>query len=294
MEELKTILGGLSELPPDERDLSVGALYRLPKLEEIPDDFIVGNSEVVDDQKESDLCSAYTVANASAQQEGQPVSSAYQFAKIKELLGSPDGFGADLRTACKSATKVGSIPRRIAPFTLEANGRNFVADWRNWPKYLDDDAVHFKKDSYLAVKGPYDLFDNIRATLWLFRNEKRQVITGAKFRYSWVHIEGGVVPVGGYENDFLPHAFRVVGSVRLSERLGGELCLVASLSNGTQIGDRGIFYIPRGVVNNEFTYGAYTFKDIDPEVAKYLTEKKLGAGNAWWAKVLVAILKLFT
>lgn len=144
----------------------------------------------------------------------------------------------------------------------------FLANWENWPKELDEKAKLHKKQSYFAVDGPFDIFDNFRATLWQNREEKRSILTGALWKLEWTSAKKGVIPKNA-KIDRYGHAFKIYGQ----KVINGELHLVAQLSNGKNIGDGGIFYFPRSVVNKEFSFGAYTFKDIDPDIIKRLNKK---------------------
>src|SRR5260221_241713 len=126
------ITNSLLALPKDERDFSLGALFTLPKLQEIPDEFVIGDIEVKDDQGDTDMCTGFTVANVSAQQEGVRLSPEYQFAKTKQLLGTPEGYGSDLRTAVQSACKYGSLPKSLSPYMAGRERRDLIADWNNW------------------------------------------------------------------------------------------------------------------------------------------------------------------
>lgn len=111
-----------------------------------------------------------------------------------------------------------------------------------------------------------DTFDIIRCTLWANRAEKRSILTGITWHNSWTYASGGIIPRFYVDRGNFGHAFKVFGWKEIAD----EPYLVAQLSNGENIGDKGIFYFPRNVVNKEFTYGAYTFSDMPPEQAKQL------------------------
>lgn len=126
-----------------------------------------------------------------------------------------------------------------------------------------------------------DTFDKIRATLWQNRGEERSVLAGCTWRQEWTRAPGGLIP-RSYGNGGFGHAFKIFGW----KKIDGETYLVAQLSNGSEIGDGGIFYFPRSVVNKEFTYGLFTFKDMPREEAEYLHKKKLAG---FVGRILLAI-----
>ena len=263
METIKDLGGGLTPLPKDDRDFLFGAAFGVPSLEELPKSFKVVEPLVITDQGSSDLCTAFATTNSSWRQEGEPLSPGYSFQKTKLLLGDYKSWGADLRTACKVHVKFGGLPIRSAPYALSRNGRDTVSNPDNWGPQYDVLAAPHRKKAYFKVSGPYDMFDNIRATLWLNRGERRTVVAGIKWRQSWT--KNAKIPESGYEDDGFGHAFEVVG-------WDGEY-LIAPLTNGNKIGDKGVFYIPRNVVNLEFNYGAYTFKDLSPKEVQEVLDR---------------------
>ena len=63
--------------------------------------------------------------------------------------------------------------------------------------------------------------------------------------------------------------------------IGSEIYLVAQLSQGEDVGDRGLFYLPREVVNKEIgAYGIFMFYDMEREEAeRIILKKKVFGGN---------------
>lgn len=293
--------GGLLPTPPDERDFQLGALYKFPALSEIPDEFTVSPLLRIKDQGQSDMCAAFASTYASEVQEGIELSPEWQFAKIKELSGDPTEWGADLRTALKSLVKFGSVSIEDVPAELrysdEKNNRDLIADIRNWPA-LEDKAVKYKKSSFFKIEGPYDLFDNIRATLWMSKKEfdndagkislLKLAITGAIWKHAWTVAEGGIIPTEPATGGF-GHAFVFVGTIKIN----GEIYIETRLSNGEGIGVGGSFFFSREVVNRELQWGAYTLKDISPEVAKYLIDNNWSLASSWLARIILAIKNYF-
>lgn len=259
---------GLLPLEKDDRDFSMGALLGEPLW--IPnEEFVVAMPLKVKDQNSSDLCTAYAACAVSEDQECVELSPEHFFAQEKKMQGQWETWGADLRTACKTATKIGFIEQAQAPFTLARDGRDKVANWNNWPPTLDQFAIKHAKQAYFTVDGIYDTFDNIRATLWAYKHEKRSILTGALWKDSWTEAAGGIIPLvdGQGQNG---HAFKLFGQ----KFIAGAWYLMAQLSNGASIGNQGIFYFPREVVNKEFVYGNYFFKDLPEEFTKEKAQEK--------------------
>lgn len=268
MSKKKNLGYGLQPLPTDDRDFKLGSVFGAPSLADIPqEDFVIGESGILN-QGSSDLCTAFATAKASEFQEGVNLSPEYTFAKTKELMGEWEEWGADLRVACKAGKDFGFLPLAEAPLTLGA-GRDYVANWAHWHPKLDVIAKKYAKQSFFSVEAYDDLFDSIRANLWRFRGEKRAIITGAMWRSEWTN-SGGVIPKQ-YGDSGFGHAFLFIGQ----KKIEGKWHLVAQLSNGTNIGDKGFFYFPKEVVNKECVYGNFMFKDLPPAEAKFLTQNNL-------------------
>jgi len=291
LQDKRMLDSGLREQPIDERDLRFGAVVTLPPLETIPNNFTVGRTEVTVDQKNTDLCTAYATTQANEDQERVEFSPDFQFAMTKFIEGNPNSWGATIRDACASLVKYGSLPIVNAEFSWQKQGRGFIADWDNWPEALKQKAILYAKSSYALVSGPYDLFDNMRATLWANRNERRSIVTGLVWRNSWMVAKDGVIPNQGYEDNGTPHAIRIVGV----KYIHGEPYLIAPLTSGTRYGDNGVFYLPRVVVNKECSmkWGYYTFIDATPDQIRYLQKKSLTTKSLWWVRIWLIIKKLF-
>lgn len=276
------IKSGLRNTPVDKRDFSYKKVFG--KLAVLPEeDFLVGDPLEIKDQLDSDLCAAFGGSSASELQEGVTLSPEWLFAKAKELEGDFTTWGLDLRIVCKVLSKLGSLEKKDAPFTL-AMGRNFVADWSNWPLDLDKLAIIHKKKSYFNVNPQDNLFDSIRQALWENKEFKRAVLTGCIWKPSWIYSDQGIVK-DQYEELGFGHAFIFIGQKKIDDKI----YLVAQLSNGTSIGDNGLFYFSKEVVNKHFKFGAYMFVDILPEEAKILNESQYRC----LAKFKIFLLNLF-
>lgn len=268
---VKTISPGLRPLPKDERDFALGAVFKTCKIEEVPDySFTVSTPLVVKDQGDNDLCTAYTATGLSEDQEYEVLSPEYQFAKIKEITGDPDAWGSDLRSAVKSLVKYGSLPQKLADEYMLKRGldkkdRNAIADSKNWSRSLDIIASEYKKETYFSIDGRHDFFDNIRMALWTNRAEHRSIAVGAQWRSTWTKSPRGIIETINKDEEGYGHAFKIFGQ----SVIDGKMYLMAQLSNGIDIGDQGVFYLSREVVNEELApFGAFMVKDIPRHVAE--------------------------
>ncbi len=258
---------GLRRLPRDTRDFSLGAVYSLPPVSELPAEFVLQPLEIKN-QGDTDMCTAFATSAVSEQEEGVTLDPLYFFAKEKQTIGDPTGYGANLRDACNAAVTYGFIEKKDAPYALD-KGRDFIADWKNYDPTLDDNAAIHRKKAYFSIDGPYDTFDNIRATIWKFRNEKRAVLSGAFWKSSWTGQYYGIIPKDT-EPSNSGHAFAIIGW-RL---IFGEPCLVIQNSYGKQLGNEGLFYMPREVANRDLIFGNFTFLDMpEGETKESLVEK---------------------
>jgi hypothetical protein len=260
MDKNNQITGGLLPLKEDKRDFTLGGIYGKRDMSLVPDyDFVVGNPIKIKNQFVSDFCTAFAGTAVSEDQEKIELSPEYLFAKEKELIGNYKSWGCDLRTACKALVNYGCIEKELSPYDLLNQERDFIANPRNWDKVFDKDATKHKKKSYFAVDIQGDIFDSFRSAMWENIDQKCSILTGCVWEREWTDAEGGIIP----EKIGTPvegHAFKIFGQ----KNIAGQLYLVAQLSNGDEIGDKGIFYFSREVVNRVFkSFGAFMFIDED-------------------------------
>lgn len=278
----------LRELPDDNRDFALGAVFPQIKIEEVPDtDFIIAEP-LVKNQGDSDLCSAYAVTSVSEDQEIEELLPEYQFLKTKQITGDQLEWGAGLRSACKSAVDFGSLPvngfenkRAISRLEIFRKG--------TWPDHADRIAQFHKKETFWKVVGRYDVFDNIRTALWQHRNSKSSIVTGALWRNEWLDAPGGVIPKE-YGDEGFGHAFKIYGQ----KFINGELYLVAQLSQGNKVGDKGIFYFSREVTNREIgKYGVFMFKDISKKDAEYYLQHGFTVKTSFIKQFILLVVNFF-
>lgn len=292
MENNYTIGGGLTQRMEDKRDFKFGSIFSLPKLVELPKTgFHVAEPMSIKNQdamRADDFCTGYALSSVMEDADKVPLNPIYMFAAIKEIAGDVSGWGADLRSAAKAACKIGTIAEVDFPFKDTENVYD-LRDMRKFPKELKNKAAEYKKKAYFEVDGQHDLFDNMRATLWANRGERRSILTGALWRNEWTYTDGGILPSGGYTSKGFGHAFKVFGQ----EIKNGEMHLCLQLSNGDHIGNKGIFYAPRALVNSEFTFGSYTFKDLSREDVEYMLQYGIKANDNWLTQFFKTLLTNF-
>lgn len=266
------ITEGLRPTPDDNRDLKLGAAFGHAVLSGLPDEYQCAEPLVIKDQGPgTDMCTAYALTAVSEDQEGVVLDPFYTFGKTKQITGDASAWGADLRSACKSAmfdaTRGGGFleVKDISTVTAPANQviRDEAADWRRITKDQDFWAKKHAKKSYFSVDGPYDIFDNMRSAMWQLRAERRSIFTGCEWRHSWT-TGGGTIFIASREQSF-GHAVKVYG--------WEDQFIKLQLSNGVGIGDGGKFKIHRDALNKAFTFGAYTLLDMPREDAEYAVAK---------------------
>ena len=278
--------GGLKILKRDRRDLKAGVLLKFPKLEELPKNGIgILKPLGIKDQGNDDTCAARSSDAVSEDQELVPLCDYFTFAQAKFIEGDPFDWGLQLRSVAKSHTKAGALAQVDCPYCpTDTHNLERDRDWNNWPQKdeLLELAQKHKKASYFSVAGPYDLFDNFRSIFYLGRNDKQSSFTGALWKQIWTHAPNGLIPKFDLDKGIFGHSFKIYDWIEIE----GEPYLVAQLSNGTGIGNKGIFYFSRTTVNKELgQYGAFTFSDMPIEQAKKV-------GWSFWIKVL-NILKIW-
>lgn len=268
----------LQELPRDNRDFPHDLVFGSVSADDLPThDFLVAVPLEIknqDNNYESDYCTSYAATEVAEDQDQVIFTPEWTFAQAKEISAVQNGlsvysqYGLNLRDICNAAVKKGFIPRINDPFKCDSNTRpirDILVHAYNWPESLFAIAEKYKKASYFLVTGSHDVFDNIRSALWQNLGERRSVIVGCLWRYSWSNAKNGIIPKT-YESGGSGHAFKICGQ----KTIDGEIYLIAQLSNGVRFGDKGFFYFPRDVVNAEFgPYGQFTFSDVQKEKAEW-------------------------
>lgn len=212
------------------------------------------------------MCHSFAGCAVAEDQDGVDLSPEWLAAQVYKLNGTGD-VGSNLRSVCKTLCGYGDIKKSIAPFSIDTHSREFLADWKNWPHELNDKALDYLKKSYFRVDGPHDLFDDMRLTLWDNRAEKRSILTGT---WWYLAYNGSAIIPKTATGERGAHALKVCGW----KKINGETYLIAQNSWGKLVGDNGLFYFPREVVNRDFTFGSFTFKDADPAFIKKVRDEQ--------------------
>lgn len=270
---------GLQELPPDERDFSLGGFDRLPALKDLPLELRL--PFIVKDQGETDWCSAFATCAASEVQEGVELEPGYSFAAGKELSGDVDAWGQNLRTACAAHQKYGALAiEDLDEDISERQARHFD----NWRRYLPE-ALQHRKQSYFKITGPYDHFDNIRAALHKYQTP---AVVGITFGYDLGD------PLLATTKPGFGHAMTVIGYTQRFEHLSGPTLIVGN-SYGEEAGLNGVHYVTRSVINeNVEKYGAFMFVDAAREDYEYNQQWGIKASDNWlmqFVKIGYTVLK---
>lgn len=283
---------GLRPNPPDNRDLRVfdgklgAGIYGQPTLEELPSEFLL--SPIFQyDQGDTDTCSAQATGGASSIQEGTKLHALSSFGFGKLISGDPEAWGQDHRTACKAHVKFGAIPEKDLPLDLFEKDASFWRDPSNWANRADELfrlAAPYRKGSFMAVTGRYDAFDDIRTTIWKFREGKRAVTFGLQ----WAFDTGNPV-IDELRKEGFGHLVYIYGWVVRD----GKTMLVMQNSWGEGVGDHGKFYLASREEVNEMAeiYGLYMFEDLPAEVAKYYQENGSKIEDNWSILTLKSLQK---
>jgi hypothetical protein len=267
---------GLAPTPADERDFQLGALIDLPALSELPASFRFPTLGVKD-QKDTDFCTAFASDLLHEIMTGVELCPEWGFAASKSLSGDTTGYGQDIRTALKRHVKLGALPKNLTPYSLETKDAGFLRDFANWPAGLTGPAAHQLEKSFLKITGPYDHYDNIRASIWQFRNEKRAVIFGM----NWKWVLSQYLLNDGDKNGF-GHAIAAIGWEE-----GG---IVLQNSAGLRAGQSGCHLIDRASINFFVeVYNAYMLVGFSPDHVEYMLSNNIKIGDNWFIALLKAL-----
>jgi len=272
---------GLRELKEDPRDFQLGALFSLPKLEDLPESFEL-ETRAIKNQGGSDFCSAYASCGMSELQEGVDLYPEYSFALSKAISGDPDAWGQTMRDAMKAHTKYGALEDSKVSDKIRLADSSEHRSLENFPEEYEQEALKHKKKSYFKVTGPYDSFDNIRASIWKFRESKQAVATGVIFSWS----VNDYILTGAEKNGF-GHMMFITGY--------NEDGLIVVNSYGKEAGKEGKHLMSRSVINTfADRFGIMMLVDMSPEEAKTLLNRKEWALASWLGKLLILIRRLIS
>jgi len=263
----------LQELPEDNRDV-LGQIITLPKVENLPANFSLGEQPVKnqdDLMPGSDFCTQYAACLASQYQEKVELLPEYTFAWAKR--DNPEVWGDNLRSACKAQQRLGAVSISETVAIIKDIDSDKLRYFDSYPEYLKDMAKGHKKKSYIKLRN----FDEIRSML--FKYKDRAVIMG--LIWSWNLSE---YLLTGMDDNGFGHAVCAVGW----KTVGGEIHLEIQNSYGEWAGDKGRHLLPRETVNHFVgRYGAFAFIDEKPEVARELQRRA-----TWYNATLLEKLRI--
>jgi hypothetical protein len=222
-------------------------------------DFEVSPILEIKDQVDTDFCVNFALASIREDTEGVIIAPEYGAAKTKQIEGDFMSYGADPDDAIKAAITYGSLERNVCPFTVIDKDRDFLANWTNYPQYLDDAAKIHRAGSFFKVNGWSDFFDSCRG---IMQTQNVSILTGVYWQPEWDTAPGGVISEYTPLEKINPHAIKIRGQKTIS----GKLYLVIQNSYGPKFGDGGLYYFPRSVVN-QFIFGRCIL-DLDPNEVK--------------------------
>ena len=234
----------------------------------LPDQYLLLSTIL--DQNGWNECTGYMKAGIDESQYGVVFSPAWNYAKEGAEDPPPTANGYSMRDPFQVGCDYGAVPINSPGVLLEASqGFDFTLDPKNWPADLDVEAQPYAHPGYAAVSGPYDNFDSMRSAMWNEQSKKRAIGFGVMWYNEWTDAPGGVIPETYSSKDGL-HAVKMAGW-STTKRDGSfinpttkELYQVWQNTWNTDVGDGGLFYASRTVVNRELdpvSLGIYIYTD---------------------------------
>lgn len=275
---------GILPLERDDRDFTVGALFQLPKLKDLPEEYLVEPLSIKDQNSDGnyDFCAGCAGTGMIEPKEGVELFYPFLWAAAKFESGTDvNSFGVDLRSVGKALCKWGvpeikDIPDSVK--NLSASERRIFA---NYPPSVRDAARKHLAQSYMFVDGPYDAYDNARANIWKFKDEKRHILFGVA--WNWNPIDFELTGVGGGSG----HAMWLGGWFK------NGLCSVNSI--GVNAGHKGVHSISRETYNKwADVYGALIIVDKPREDIEYAIQNHIKEGDSWLSQILKVVWTIFS
>lgn len=279
---------GLLPLPLDLRDFHEHIVFGATPAAQLPTaDFFAGHPIEIKNQGPLNFCTAFAGSAVVEDEVDVELDPLYLYAVACKLLGSVTTTGMTLRDMCNAIIKSGTIEESLAPYKVtDGHSAQFLADIGNYDETLAALAWEFARISYFRVDtGPSDIFDNIRSGIWQHIDEHRSVLAGVAWRDSWTSAPNGMIPEDYDQSE--PgdgHAIKMFGQMTIVQTEGPRLAVQNSW--GEEVGDKGLFYFPRSVVNKEFTYGAFSFRNLAPAKADFYNQNGININAATITKII--------
>jgi hypothetical protein len=242
----------------------------------------------INQQYTTNFCTAAGTESAAEYEQKRPFSFEFQVAAVSRMAGEPIIAGANPRDAYKARCAYGCLPDELTPreLRLVEAGADKVADWKNWPSYLWDDARAFVAESFFWLGEEYAPFDQVREALWSARDENQVVMASGRWYESWNNVgPDGILPPG--TGSYTLHEYIFIDWTQIN----GKDYLVIQNSVGTTYGKGGLQYIDRDTMNSAWprAYGDGTalaiWRKLDPKDINSLRRQWLSL-----AEILSAIL----
>lgn len=263
------ITQGLRPIERNGTEFKMGAVFDLPPLEELPESFSFSPLSIKDQNADGngDMCAACASSGMKELQEEEILYYPYLFAAAKyETDDNPDSWGLTLKQVGKALTvwgipKLSDVPDAVLSLNPHERRR-----FENYPSELRQKAKEHKASTYFFVEGKYDPFDDVRASIWKFREQKQAVLHGVDFGWKETDITLEGTPQG------YGHAMWICG--------WDKTHLLTVNSTGKDAGDKGIHRISRETFNTYASkYGTIMFVDMPRPVAEFLIEHHMKDGE---------------
>lgn len=269
---------GLLPLKEDLRDFPLGAIFGVEK--DLPREFLItgANTLKVKDQGDTDLCSAYSVCYASELQEEVELNPQYQFAFSKLISGNIEGWGQDLRSACKTPVVFGGLEE--TNFSNCQDRPINPRDYKEWGEWYINEAKEHKKQSYFrADLGFTNKFDLLKSAMF---KHNSAIVSGLVWKRGYS--DNAVIKPNN--SDGFGHAITLVGWTVIK----GIDHLIIHNSIGNLV-EGGRWYLPRDMVD-ELKFGNYIFVDLPRETVEDYLKNDIMITDSWFVK-LYKIIKNF-
>lgn len=265
---------GLLPTPHDERDLTVGAIMRLPSLIDLPLEHRLSYPTEWILEQSSDTCAGHASSLASSFQEGIRLDPLFTWVIARDNKGmQPGDWGCDLRAIADAHVKTGALRLNDSPYNESYLGWRDIRTWA--VDVLKKRAITQKKGSYLWIEQMqgYDYFDVLRALLFKL---KTPIVIGLK----WPYDERPMVDK--WQEGGFGHAVTVVG---WELRLGKPFLVIAN-SWGIDSGKNGEFYLSREVINKGVPdFKGFLFYDEDPETIRKYIERGINLDDSMFTNL---------
>lgn len=261
--------GGLKPHVPDKRDYSHHKTFGSIPVSQLPEEYLLLSTVL--NQGATEDCSAFSSCAVAESQFGASFDPIQFYASEGIEAGAVSNDGYDMRTTMATAVDQGFVP--VAGGAVSKEGGYFIIDGLN------------------------DLFDNIRIALAVAEGDKMAAECGTMWYQEWTDCENGVIPTT-YSAATGLHAIKFAGWTKV-KRDGTPLPALPNgdpygciqNSYGTGVGDNGIYYFPRSVVNKEFTEGHYLWRTISEQISIQTQYVGILKALVNLYKILVARLK---